>query len=369
MLKVVFRADASIKIGTGHVMRCLTLADELRRQGHECRFICRAHPGHLGDLVTTKGHGLTLLTAPAAKEPDPRDSSSDNYAQWLGAPWQEDASQTLDAVKTLKPDWLVVDHYALDAEWERVLANAAGNIMVIDDLANRPHECAVLVDQNFGREAADYDELLSAGCQRLIGPRYALLRPEFAQLREQSLKRRQHLELKRILVSLGGVDRTNVTGQVLEVLAKSSIPASTEMDIIMGSAAPHLNEVQQLAARLPFKATVSVDVKNMAERMMLADLAIGAAGSTSWERCCLGLPTLLMVLAENQVAVAKALAAAGAAITIGDTARVGTTLPSVLESFRDTGRLKQMIAATTAITDGNGVFSVVQAMSTAERRD
>lgn len=362
-VKVAFRADASVRIGTGHVMRCLTLADQLARQGHECCFVCRAHPGHLGDLIAGKGHDLILLPlAPAEGESRMESGSSDDYAQWLGATSQDDARQTREAIATWKPDWLVVDHYALGAEWERILANVVGNIMVIDDLANRAHECALLLDQNLGRVASDYDELLPMDCQRLIGPRYALLRPEFAEHREQSLKRREHQALKRILISLGGVDRTNVTGQVLDALAESTLPASTELDIIMGAAAPYLDEVRQQAARLPFKARVSVNVTDMAERMCLADLSIGAAGSTSWERCCLGLPTVLVVLAENQAAGAKALEASGAAVVIGDQKQLETTFSSVLAYRTDASQLHRMSIAAAATTDGNGALGVVQTL-------
>lgn len=368
-MRVAFRADASVQIGTGHVMRCLTLADELTRQGHECRFVCREHEGHLGELITSKGYGLTLLPSCSDNELDTKDSRSDNYARWLGVPWQEDARQTLDALTPWQPDWLVVDHYALDAEWERALANVVGSIMVIDDLANRCHECALLLDQNLGRVESDYDGLLPEDCQRLTGPGYALLRPEFANLREQSLKRRQQPELKRILISLGGVDRTNVTGQVLDALSESALPVTTELDIIMGAAAPYLDEVRQQAARLPFKATVSVGVTDMAERMCLADLSIGAAGGTSWERGCLGLPAILVVLAENQVAGATALEASGAAVKIDDADQLGATLPSVLMALFEPGRLERMSDAAAGITDGDGLFRVLQAVGAAGGRD
>ena len=364
--RVVFRADASIQIGSGHVMRCLTLADELTRQGHDCRFICREHLGHLGDLIASKGHSLILLPAPVDVPAQKKNSISDDYGRWLGVPWQKDAHQTLDAISTLNPDWLVVDHYALDAQWERTLSSAVDKIMVIDDLANRPHECALLLDQNLGRVPSDYDGLLPAECLRLIGPRYALLRLEFAALREQSLSRRQNLELKRILISLGGVDRANVTGQILTALAHSSLPATTELDIIMGASAPYLDEVRRQTARLPFKATVSVNVQDMAERMCLADLSIGAAGSTAWERSCLGLPAMLVVLAENQVPGAKALEAAGAARMIGIPALVATMLPSIVAELSNSSLLVRMSKAAANITDGHGVFTVVSIMCTTE---
>lgn len=367
-MRVVFRADASILIGTGHVMRCLTLADELTRQGLECRFICREHEGHLGDLIANKGYDLTLLPEPSGNELEARYSNSDDYALWLGVPWQEDARQTLNALTPWKPDWLVVDHYALAAEWERALANSVGKIMVIDDLANRTHECAILLDQNLGREVSDYDELLPVTCQRLVGPRYALLRPEFSELREQSLSRRQHPELKRILISLGGVDRTNVTGQVLEAFEESALPPNIELDIIMGASAPYLVEVRQKADRLPFKASVSVNVKNMAERMCLADLSIGAAGGTSWERCCLGLPAVLVVLAKNQVESAGALRASSAALTINNVEKVNTTLTPAVLAFCDSSLLKQMSEAAASITNGSGAVSAVRVMSKMDAR-
>lgn len=362
-VRVVFRVDASVQIGTGHVMRCLTLADELARQGHECCFVCRAHPGHLGDLIASKGYDLTLLPfEPARTELQLGTGTADDYARWLGATWQEDACRTLEAISGQKPDWLVVDHYALDAEWERLVAGAAGKIMVIDDLANRAHECELLVDQNLGRAGSEYDSRLPADCQRLIGPRYALLRPEFAELRERSLRRRQNPELKRILISLGGVDRTNVTGQVLEALVESALPHDTKLDIVMGAAAPYLDDVRLQAAGLPFDATVSVNVKNMAERMCLADLSIGAAGSTSWERCCMGLPSITVVLAENQRLIGEALTESGGAFLV-DIFRISNEIPILVERFLSSCDERQLgTQNAAAVCDGTGVGRVVTAL-------
>jgi len=356
---VVFRTDASIQIGTGHVMRCLTLANELTRQGHECWFVCREHPGNLADLIASQGHGLTLLPAPSNYSLEEKDASSDDYSLWLGVSWQEDARQTLDVISPLKPDWLVVDHYGLDAQWECTLASAVGDIMVIDDLANRPHMCALLLDQNLGRVASDYDGFLPTECNRLIGSSYTLLRPEFAALREKSLERRKDRELKRILISLGGVDRTNVTGKVLEALATSSLPTSTELDIIMGAAAPYLDEVRQQVAQLPFKATVSVSVKVMAERMCQADLSIGAAGSTSWERCCMGLPSITVILAENQRLIAEALSKYKACLLV-DTSRVTEELPGLIEMYASDAEVGLHLTQNAAqVCDGGGAERIV----------
>lgn len=314
-MRVAFRADASVQIGTGHVMRCLTLADALRAHGHECLFICRDHPGNLSDLIDQYGFDLHLLSQQpsAIRGVDDEDDFTPRYAQWLGVSWEQDAEQTLNVLNGKKTDWLVVDHYGLDAHWERQIAAHVNKIMVIDDVANRAHECQLLLDQNLGRKAQDYNGLVPAACTRLIGPHYALLRPEFTEFREASLERRRIPKLGRILITLGGVDKDNVTGQVLDALAKSSLPQETELDIVMGASAPALETVRLQSEALPFRTTVSVNVSDMAERMYMADLCIGAAGSTSWERCCLGLPSIMVVLAENQREIARALEHSGAA--------------------------------------------------------
>lgn len=359
---VVFRTDASVQIGTGHVMRCLTLADELTRRGHQCRFICRDHQGHLGELIASKGFELHALPSSGNAEEQLSECADNAHAEWLGVPWQQDAKQTLEVLSSLEIDWLVVDHYALDARWEREIASVVGRITVIDDLADRKHECALLLDQNLGRQESDYDRWVPDDCLRLIGPRYAMLRPEFARLREHSLQRRKQSELKRILISFGGVDWTNVTGQVLSALAETSLPPETELDIIMGSSAPYLEQVRQQVEQLPFRATVSVNVPDMAEHMCMADLSIGAAGGTSWERCCLGLPAVLVILAENQLSGAKALETLGAAVGIGGPEAVQSALPSALARASDPETLQRMSHAAAEVTAGDGVASIVDSM-------
>lgn len=364
-LKIAFRTDASIQIGTGHVMRCLTLAEELRRQGHECEFICRAHKGHLGQLITQKGFALQLLAKPASDEKPVEDEPALAHADWLGTLWQNDAKETHKILHKQQPDWLVVDHYALDAGWEREVASAVSHIMVIDDLADREHECAVLLDQNLGRQPSDYDSLLPSYCAKLIGPEYALLRPEFAELRLASLDRRQNPKLNRILISLGGIDRTNVTGDVLEALAGSELPSDVELDIIMGAAAPYLDDVKRQALELPFRVTVSVNVQDMAERMCRADLAIGAAGGTAWERCCLGLPSIVFVLAENQRMGAEALVYSAGALAIEEVKKgLGSDLSAKIKEVQELGVLATMARSASTVTSGKGAVNVAYQLET-----
>lgn len=365
-MRIALRADASVQIGTGHVMRCLTLADALRAQGHECLFICRDHPGNLSELIAQRGFELHLLRqeTDALHSAGSEDAATPEHAQWLGVPWQQDAEQTLNALNGKKTDWLVVDHYALDARWERRVAAQVNNIMVIDDLADRPHECQLLLDQNLGRKTQDYDGLIPETCTRLIGPHYALLRPEFADLREASLERRKTPKFQRILITLGGVDQNNVTGQVLDALVQSSLPPETELHIVMGASAPALEQVRRQAETLPYRATVRVNVTDMAKRMCKADLCIGAAGSTSWERCCLGLPTVTMILAENQKEAAEAMARQGAAFVIKNTEHLQAELERLLTANQLLDSLVAMSMAGASLVDGLGCQRVINHLGT-----
>jgi UDP-2,4-diacetamido-2,4,6-trideoxy-beta-L-altropyranose hydrolase len=349
-MHIAFRADASLQIGTGHVMRCLTLANALREQGAECTFLCRPHAGHLLELVAQRGHKALALGEAQANFNAPAEPA---HAAWLGTSWVDDAEQTKRALSKQSVDWLVVDHYALDARWEQALHQQAKRIMVIDDLADRPHACDLLLDQNLGRSAHDYCGLLKRKTIILIGPQYALLRPEFAALRPQSLARRQNdPQLRRLLVTMGGVDKYNATGQVLAALHSCKLPADLSVTVVMGPHAPWLAQVQAQASQMPWNTNVLVGVNNMAQLMAESDLAIGAAGGTSWERCCLGLPSIQFVLADNQRDIATALAHSGA---------TKTATPSSFSAVLDeiglmlhSGRLQEMSRAAAQITSGHG---------------
>ena len=283
-MQVTFRTDASLEIGNGHVMRCLTLADALQRNGAQCRFICRAHAGHLMEQISQLGHEVVALPAPEFTIGTAQDS---DYSVWLGAEWQDDADATRDALNGVRPDWLIVDHYSLDIAWEQMLRAHCKKLMVIDDLANRDHDCEMLLDQNLGRQGSDYGKHVPPKCRLMIGPRYALLKPGFFTLRAESLARRETPQLKTILVAMGGVDRTDVTSRVLLALKACSLPVHIRISVVMGPNAPWVNRVKELAASMPWQTEVRVGVSDMARIMADSDLAVGAAGSSAWERCWL----------------------------------------------------------------------------------
>jgi len=375
-MKIAFRTDASLQIGSGHVMRCLTLADALRVQGAQCHFISRAHPGNLLGTIEQRGFKANSLLAlmdkaqeaiktiaptaqatPAQQPPEPA------HAAWLGSTWQADATDTAAVLASLQPDWLVVDHYALDQRWESALQPHYKKLMVIDDLADRAHLCDVLLDQNLGRQPQDYAKLVPASCEMFIGPEYALLRPEFAALRTYSLQRRQmQTSIGQLLITMGGIDQDNATGQVLQALKTCALPTHCRITVVMGLTAPWLQNVQQLASQMPWPTDVVVNVNDMAQRMVDSDLAIGAAGSTSWERCCLGLPTLMVMLAENQRLGTRALEASQAARLIGAVSDIAMQLPLAVAELIESERRSRMSQAAGAVTDGRGVEKVLNAM-------
>ena len=364
-MKAVFRTDASLCMGSGHLMRCLTLADALKAQGAQCHFISRAHPGHMLEVIRQRGFDLSVLPEPPLTAPAQAASLHDSvpaHAEWLGCDWQTDAQQTYAVLNNLQPDWLVVDHYALDQRWETALRPHYQKLMVIDDLADRPHQCDLLLDQNLGCQPQDYANLVPAQCKLLIGPQYALLRPEFAALRAYSLQRRQQPVLKNILITMGGVDQPNATGQVLQALKGCPLPQDCRISVVMGLQAPWLEQVRAQAKDMPWTIEVMVNISDMAQRMADSDLAIGAAGSTSWERCCLGLPTLMVVLANNQWPGARALEAATAACLIGGAGEIATQLSLAIHSATQHDRLLQMSTSSASVTAGLGTAKVLQAL-------
>lgn len=347
-------------------MRCLTLADALHARGARCSFICRSHSGHLLNVIAQRGHhAVTLPSLATTTNRIPADTA---HTTWLGTDWPTDAQQTREALGNKSVDWLVVDHYALDHGWEQTLRPHCQNLMVIDDLADRPHDCDVLLDQNLGRSAQDYGGLLKPQTATYIGPQYALLRPEFALLRSQSLARRNQPQLKHLLITMGGVDKDNATGQVLQALTACHLPADLRISVVMGQHAPCLADVKQQASKMPRPTQVLEGVNAMAQLMSDSDLCIGAAGSTSWERCCMGLPTLLLVLADNQLPSAQALEKAGAALAVSNDHNISQVFEKYMQSVASV-QLKSWALAAAAVADGLGVQRIVAAMFTERLHD
>lgn len=355
---IAFRADASLSIGSGHIMRSLTLARELTLRGHSCIFICRDLPGAMIKEVAAE---FPLVVLPASDVPPPK--GPPDHAAWAEVGWEQDAAETLAAIT--KADWFVVDHYAFDAHWQRKVRFEGSRVMVLDDLADRPHACDLLLDQNLGRSLCDYDGLVPNGCIRLVGPRFALLRTEFKERRARALLARGGRELRHVLITMGGIDQQGVTARILASLRSAKLPQNTHITVIMGSRAPALDRVRAQAATMPWPTTVMVDVRDMATWMEAADLAIGAGGSTSWERCALGLPSIVLKIAENQAGIVKALVDANAALYPGPIAAPDFTLRLHETLSKASTQLDRLAHKSALICDGNGVARVVAALESA----
>lgn len=355
-MNIAFRVDASSEIGTGHFMRCLTLADALKQRGVNTRFVSRHMPEHLRDMLNAKGHEFWPLNGiPSEETPD--DSS---YAHWLGVSQAQDATDTGHALSDQTWDWLVVDHYALDVRWETALRNTAKKILVIDDIADRQHNCDVLLDQNFYADMSTrYIGKVPPHCQLLIGPRYALLREEFRRAREQVKPRIG--PVKRVLVFFGGVDADDYTSHAIETLAGMG-SHDWHVDVVIGAQHPYREQIETACAEHAFAC--HVQTSRMAKLMATADLAIGAGGSACWERCCLGLPALIVSLADNQIEIVKGLDLFGACRYIGslETASMPVMRSAIIDLLNHQDHLGALSEKSYSLVDGLGVDRLCQAL-------
>ncbi|MBV2181849.1 MAG: UDP-2,4-diacetamido-2,4,6-trideoxy-beta-L-altropyranose hydrolase [Castellaniella sp.] len=357
-MRVVFRTDASLEIGTGHVMRCLTLADALVAGGATCQFICRAHPGNLADLI--RQHGFTVHLLPLDGNWVLHDQSVPVHAAWLGADWQTDAEQSLHALRGMACDWLIVDHYALDKDWELALKPCSRRLMVIDDLADRVHVCDLLLDQNWhgSQTPCRYDAVLAPTVIRLLGPEYALLKSEYGQLR--SLMPPRDGQVQRVLIFMGGSDPHNQTAKVLRALMVEELSGLT-VDVVVGANHPDpLGLAALVSAR---HATIlHRDLPSLAGLMARADLMISAGGATTWERMCLGLPGLVISIADNQIAIQRALAGDGYCKYLGVMCQVdmGVIIDAVRWAIRHQSELIQQSESCQKLVGGSGTIHVVK---------
>lgn len=350
-MNFLFRADASCEIGTGHVMRCLTLADALRARGARCRFVCRMHPGHLLDLIAARGYEVAALPA----EPGWRaDTQQPAHAAWLGAHWLVDAEQTIRACQPAAVDGLIVDHYAIDARWETRLRSHARHLMVIDDLADRMHDCDLLLDQNcFASDVpTSYAGLLPKACHTLLGPRFALLAPAYAAARRHCHPRDG--TVRRVLIFMGGSDGDNLTAMALSALMDEAF-LHLAVEVVVGRNHPDPQSIWALGERRP-NTVVHRDLPTLASVMARADLMIGGGGVTTWERMCLGLPAIVISMADNQTRICQALCQAGYIDYLGEWHRVGRAqlIDACRRCLREPQRLARQSRYALSLTEGRG---------------
>jgi len=358
-MKLSIRIDASTQIGTGHVMRCLTLAKALKSKGAKCHFICRQHEGNLIELIKSNGFNVTAL--PSGDSFKPGTTASLAHADWLGATQEEDARQTIAVIdKAGQPvDWIVVDHYGIDATWESMIAPHAKRIFVIDDLADRKHACHVLLDQNLGKTKADYAKLVRENSVTLLGPQYALLHPQYSELHLRTPPRQG--PLKNIFIYFGGSDPHNVTGMATKACLALNCP-EIKLNVVLGNSYAHRPALERLANEYS-NFHLHQNLSSLAPLMLEADLAIGAGGSTSWERCAMGLPAIIITIAANQIPIANELHKAQAAVYIAKVENVTeSNIEQAVRNWLVRTDAVEWSKRCLAVTDGRGVERVVAAM-------
>jgi UDP-2,4-diacetamido-2,4,6-trideoxy-beta-L-altropyranose hydrolase len=345
-MNVVFRADASELIGHGHVRRTLTLAKKLRASGATIEFVSREYPGNLCDFVEENGFSVSRLPAPGS-----------------GAlSWHEDADLTRAAIskRSSPTDWLVVDHYDLDHRWEGALRPSARRIMVIDDLANREHNCDLLLDQNLVAGLGQrYTGKVLGGSGLLLGPAYALLEAAYTELHDRARPRGG--PVRRILISFGGADADNLCARSLSAFTSLN-RSGIEVDIAIGESSPHLAALRKLAA--PHRnVRVHAGTRSLALLLSEADLAIGAAGTTTWERLCLGVPSFVVTVAPNQEPGAAELNRLGLIRLVGDKGHASeSSIASALDKVFQTGLDESWSKSCLATVDGRGTDRVAAAL-------
>lgn len=358
-LKAVIRVDASSKIGSGHVVRCLTLAEGLRQHGIEVLFVCRPHEGHLCDMIEERGFSLSRLSAPRTNK---YLEDAPGHAAWLGSSWQEDAEETLEAINIFaeNPAWLVVDHYALDQGWELFMRPKVGRILVIDDLADRLHDCDVLVDQCLvDAMGSRYAGKVPLNCRTLLGPMYALLQPIYAELHDRIPPREGPIQ--RILIYFGGTDADNLTGRVLGAFLSLN-RSDINVDVVLSRFSPHAGAINRQVDGHD-NVFLHHGMASLAPLIAKADLSIGACGTTTWERLCLGLPSLVITMANNQRGIAEELNRQSLIEWLGHGKAVSESMiGQAISTHIQRGQDGDWSRRCQAVLDGGGLMRVCAAM-------
>lgn len=335
---ITFRVDASAKIGLGHLSRCLTLATGLALRGAGIRFICADLPDNLADTIQKSGFAVDVVPMTSLRE---------------------DAERTIALLKASGSECLILDHYGLGLEWEEQVKRGVRSLVVIEDLPDRTHACDVLLDSGCAPEASSrYQNRVPASCQLFLGPQFALLREEFSRFRPAD--NRERGPLRNVAIAFGGVDFTRESFKVLAAIEKNS--GTLSFDLFTSSLNPALEELRGKVATLS-NVTLHVDSQEMAKHLSSADLAIGAGGISAWERCCLGVPTLLICTADNQRENCHFLSKTGAARFLGDSASITPSdIARALEDAKDPNWRRSSAEVARSLCDGRGVARVAKAL-------
>ncbi len=303
MILLAFRLNISRIIGYGHFMRCLNIANEMKKRNKRCIFVINSIPNAICDLLLKYGHEYISLEENVYQEFD----------------YLNDAKSTIDAIKDKDIEWLIVDNYDIDSRWHKLLRVHVKKILVIDDLANRYYDCDLLIDQSYKREEKEYQNYVKKECKLLTGTNYTLLDERYSYLRIKALNRRRNISnIENIFISVGSIDNYNIINKTINAIKDVSWDIKPVISISVSSETPNLNDIKALINKSEFDINLNLDDKNVPERIMQADLSIGACGTTTWERCSLGLPSIVIVLSENQKHISRVLSEDNVVIDLGE---------------------------------------------------
>ncbi|WP_419813301.1 UDP-2,4-diacetamido-2,4,6-trideoxy-beta-L-altropyranose hydrolase [Bacterioplanoides sp.] len=354
-MKVAFRCDGSVLIGTGHVMRCLALADALYQSGHEVVFIYRHMTNALKNILKERGFGTysllqdnaVVVTSTVEKHTPDKSKQENPYLHWLGVSEEQDAADTLQVLNSIQVDWLIVDHYALTLDWHQTIKTSGCQLLIIDDL-DRPYAGDLSLDPN---KVDDF--------HRLSGPQYALIHSRFSQ-HAQALPARS--KLSRVLIFFGGIDSGNITSIALHGLMPLLEQQPLILDVVVGKQNPNIDTVKTLCDHPNIQLYIQTD--QMPELMASADLFIGAAGSANWERCVMGLPAVLCTLADNQKVIAEQSQQHDSALYLGEGEAVeGEDFNQAVQSLmQNNSRVQQLSINAQNLCDGHGCRRVIAVM-------
>lgn len=356
-MKVLFRVDASVEIGSGHVMRCCHLAHSLRQQGADVAFAGYLAEGHLLEWLQEQGFNVFALKPGKEKEVQ----SKVPHAHWLQGTVKEDVKQTKDILKKWEQvDWVVVDHFGLDAEWEKQVQQEVSNIMVIDDLADRPHDCRLLLDVSSLQAGNRYDNLVNLNCQRLEGVQYALVPQDFTSLRPSQPKLVK--DVKNIAVFLGMSDLGAGHDKVLSAFECIKNPAFT-VHYIVGPHNPNKEELMNRISKTPYFKTYEF-VKNMAQWMSGMDMYVGSGGVVTWERSCLGVSGIVVGVALNQEEGSQRWGELGCHTYLGRNSEVSAEVlaQEIQKMVKNPSKLNEMGKKSWQMVDGQGINRILKAL-------
>jgi UDP-2,4-diacetamido-2,4,6-trideoxy-beta-L-altropyranose hydrolase len=357
-MRVAIRADASLQAGFGHVARSLSLGEALRDAGADVCLVARSLGVDTRSIAHAKEVLHFALPAPGASA-DVEDFVP--HADWAGVGWQQDAIETIEVLDDWAPDWIVIDHYSFDARWhERVSAALRARIAVIDDLADRDLKASLLIDHNLHPDhGRKYQSRLAGGAVIAGGPRFALLGKAYQNPPEFKVRN----EVESIGIFMGGADAGGMSATALKA-CREVAQFKGKVQIATTGVSPNVASLKTLAALWPGTSVV-VDLPNLADVFSQHDLQIGAGGGASWERCCMGAPTLLLIVAENQAAVVPPLADLGAVATVDsqNTSDIQVIGEAVIGLIDSPSRRRELSACARSLVDGLGARRVALRMT------